>query len=619
MYNITVNETWLAYAFEEERPPEQVEAALERVAGHYQEAVRFPLVRSGRAGGRWGMVIWAAAESSCEWPAWAEAGSLGIATAYVPTGWERVVGDRGTSDSVASLGRALQADPARVGELSSPLLVGICDANADRLTILNDQIGVARLYEMPFAGGCVWSNRLGALPIFAGVAPRADHRGWALLAAGGWFMSDSTPIHGARKVAAGTAITVDRSGVERRTTNALHALVTPREPRLTEAVEASAEQATSVLRAVSDMWGGRRLDIDLSGGRDSRVSAAAAVAGGVEAILQTTEELPGETEIARQLVAASPHPMRHIVRDAKEKTIRQPLRERAMNNHLVYDGIAAPQAVRRSQRVLNDRAPAPTIAGYGGGIAHGAPFYSRQPLLDRIREQGEQGPLRRLMKFCRRKHEAARDEVYEIARSDMKQTLAAGRRHGIEGPALLDYFLLVDRFAFKTGLNRDSTTFSVFTTPAFIRAAFDLTPEQRLESLLHRRLIGRLVPEWADIPFHKRQAPKEGPEIRRPRLWNTIDGASVDEMLADESAWDALFDPDRLRTMWAEVNAGHGHSHHEQVFERLIWRQTYEEHLTRLGRRATERRQGAVLVAGEASRPGTHDTPSRASSSTSRA
>ncbi len=581
-------ETWLAYSLDEELPAERVERALDRVAGHYQEAVTFPLMRRGRASTRWGMVIWAGAESSREWPAWSEAGELAIATAYVPTGWERLVGARAPSDAVTSLGRALQSDPARVGELNSPLLVGICDAEADRLTIINDQIGVARLYEMPFDGGCVWSNRLGALPIFAGVAPEADHRGWALLAAGGWFMSDSTPIRGARKVPAGTAITVDRSGVARRQTEALHGLVAPRAPRLAAEVDASAEQAAAVLRAVSELWGGRRLDIDLSGGRDSRVSAAAAVAGRIDAILRTTEELPGETEIARQLVAASPHPMKHVVRNAKELKIRQPLRERAMNNHLVYDGIAAPQAVRRSQRVLNDRAPAPTIAGYGGGIAHGAPFYSRQPLLDRIREQGDTGPLRRLMKFCRRKHEAARDEVYEIARSDMKETLAAGRRHGIEGPSLLDYFLLVDRFAFKTGLSKDSATFSVFTTPAFIRAAFDLTPEQRLESLLHRRLIGRLVPEWTEIPFHRRQAPTEMPKITRPRLWDTIDGESVDEMLADDSAWSPLFHPDRLRAMWAEVKAGQGHSHHEQVFERLIWRQTYEDHLARLGRRATE-------------------------------
>lgn len=583
-----MNETWLAYTFDEERPAERVEAALRRVARHYQEAVTFPLVRRGRAGSQRGMVVWAAGESSRAWPAWAEAGDLGIATAYVPIGWERVVGDRGSADSVAALGRALQADPARVGLLSSPLLLGICDAQADRLTILNDQVGVARLYEMPFDGGCVWSNRLGALPIFAGVAPRADHRGWALLAAGGWFMSDSTPIHGVRKVPAGTAIMIDRSGIERRRTDTLHALVTPREPRLTEGIEASAEQATAVLRAVSDMWGAWPLDIDLSGGRDSRVSAAAAVAGGVEAILRTSDELPGEIEIASQLVAASPHPMAHVVKDPKERAVTQPLRESATKNHLVHDGMAAPQAVRRFQFVPNDGVAAPTIAGYGGGIAHGAPFYSRHAVLDRIRKQGDEGPLRRLMKFCRRQHEAARDEVYEIAESDMSETLAAGRRHGIEGAALLDYFLLVDRFAFKTALNRDTTTFSVFTTPAFIRAAFDLTPDERLESLLHRPLVAHLVPEWADIPFHRRQAPNEAAEIRRPRLWDAIDREAVAEMLADESAWEALFDPDRVRTMWTEVNAGHGHSHHEQVFERLIWRQTYEDHLDRLARRAAE-------------------------------
>ena len=599
MYNFTVNETWLAYDLEDGWADERVEAALARVAGHYQEAARLPLSRRGPVSRRWGMVIWAPAEDPRRWPMWAEGGGIGVATAYIPTGWERVVPDREPPEAALALGRALAHDPSRIGALNSPLLLGICDAERDSLTLLNDQIGVARFYEMPFDGGCVWSNRLGALPIFAGVRPEADHRGWALLAAGGWFMSDSTPIAGARKVPAGSVVRVDRSGLVRRRTDALRELVTPREPRIDEAADASGRQAIDVLRAVSAL-SDRRLDIDLSGGRDSRVSAAAAIAGGIDAVFHTTEELVGETEIARRLVAAAPRPVRHVVRDAKERTVRQPLPTRAMNSHLVYDGITAPQALRRSERVLRGATPAPTIAGYGGGIAHGAPFYPRREVLDRIREQGERGPLRRLVKFCRRKHVAARDEVYEIARSEMRDTLAEGRRHGIDGPSLLDYFLLVDRFAFKTGLNRDSSTFSVFTTPAFVRAAFDLTPEQRLEASLHRRIIARLVPEWADIPFHRRDAPSEAPKIRRQRIWDTVDAETVDEILADEHAWSTLFDPERTRAMWAEVRSGQGHSHHEQVFERLIWRQTYEEHLARLGRRATEEPSRAAAGAARA-------------------
>lgn len=587
-----MHETWLAYSYERERSLATVRDAVDRVASHYREAAGLPLVRNGSAGGRSGMLIWSARYASSRWPAWVSDGRLGVATAHVPTGWHRVIGSRELPHAATVLGRALQNDPARVGQLGSPMVLGICDREKETLTLLNDQVGVGRLYEMPFDEGCVWSNRLGALPIFAGVAPEADERGWALLAAGGWFMSDATPIRGAQKVPASSVITVDRSGVSREQTNALHQLVVPRQAPPATLVEVAAEQAMAMLQEVSSTWD-RALDVDLSGGRDSRVCAAAAIASEVEAVFRTTNEVPAETQIARALVAGAPRRLPHVVEEPDQRVDVQPLRTRVLENHLMFDGIAPPQAVRYAEHPSDHPDAPPKIAGYGGGIAHAAPFYSRPQVLERIRTQGEEGPLRRLMRFCRRNHDAAHETVYEIARSEMSRTLARGRREGIEGPTLLDYFLLVDRFAFKTGLNRNSSTFSIFTVPAFVRAAFDLTPEQRMESVLHRQLIAHLVPDWMSVPFVGRSDTVAPPALRRPRIWETADAESVEGMLADDSAWVGLFKPDRIRTMWSEAKAGNGHSHHEQVFERLIWRDVYEAHLSRLGRRATQASEGA--------------------------
>src|SRR5439155_1223398 len=87
------------------------------------------------------------------------------------------------------------------------------------------------------AEGWVWSNRLGALPIFADEEPEADERGWALFAAAGWFIADATPIRGATKVAPGSAIVV-RAGaggagahLDRHQTGGAGELVGPQEIR----------------------------------------------------------------------------------------------------------------------------------------------------------------------------------------------------------------------------------------------------------------------------------------------------------------------------------------------------------------------------------------------------
>lgn len=579
-----MEQTWVAYTWDEPVPTERAELALARVGWHYGQLVEYPIVRRGAAGERTGVFVWDDVEPCSSWPVWSEVEDVATATAYMPTGWQRVVGPLSGPDAPLPLARALLDDHERLAELDPPFLIGIFERATETLTILNDWVGAARLYEMRFEGGWVWSNRLGALPIFAGITPEADDRGWALLAAGGWFMSDSTPIRGATKVSPGSAIRVERSGVSRRT-GTVGKLVEPRDAPFLEMAAASAEQARGVVRGVADVWAGR-LDIDLSGGRDSRVTAAAALAEGVDAAFRTLDSYPGEAAIARRLAAASPHPMAHRVADPREKSVTEGLRPRASAMHLVHDGMRAPQGLRSMLRVPQTKTRSPTLSGYGGEIAHGF-FYGKQRILERIQNHPQKGPLRRLEKFLRRKHDAGSERVYDIARAELERTLAEGRRHGLEGPPLLDYFYLVDRFPFKSGLGMNASTFSVFATPAFVRAAFDLSPDQRFEDLLHLEIIGRLVPEWREIPFHKRDQPSQMPSINRPRIWET-DVETLGEMIGEESAWGDLFDADRVRTMFAEVQAGGGHSHYEQLFERLVWRVSYEDHLALLGRRGVE-------------------------------
>lgn len=162
-----------------------------------------------------------------------------------------------------------------------------------------------------------------------------------------------------------------------------------------------------------------------------------------------------------------------------------------------------------------------------------------------------------------------------------------GRLCSLEGPALLDWFYLVERLPHKSGFGSRDAVASVFLTPALIRAAFDMTPEQRKEHLLHRELISRLVPEWADVPFFRPDpAERRMPEINRPRLWEDTEGGMA-RVIEEGRGWTEMFDADRVRETWRKVTSGAGHAHHEQIFERLVWRESFERHLDLLGDRAT--------------------------------
>ena len=59
------------------------------------------------------------------------------------------------------------------------------------------------------------------------------------------------------------------------------------------------------------------------------------------------------------------------------------------------------------------------------------------------------------------------------------------------------------------------------------------------------------------------------------------------ELIAGDGTWAELFDPKRIREMWAEVQAGGGSADYEHVFDRIVWRAAFDAHLDRLGSAAT--------------------------------
>ena len=115
------------------------------------------------------MALWHPADDRLRWPLWTERAGLAVASTNAITGWERVVGDADAPAAAAQVGEALASDPDRLALLNPPFVIAVHDDRAGSLTIVNDSIATARLYELRTDAGLVWSNRLGALPLFAGV------------------------------------------------------------------------------------------------------------------------------------------------------------------------------------------------------------------------------------------------------------------------------------------------------------------------------------------------------------------------------------------------------------------------------------------------------------------
>ena len=189
---------------------------------------------------------------------------------------------------------------------------------------------------MTIAGGALemFADALGAYPLYRG---RAGKTHWlsnsaelvrdavgsgeiepaatAGLIATGWSLSWNPLWAGVHRITQGAVLALDADGSERETHQLpLAALATMIGGRFDP--DRAARRLTAALGALTD-WPGRPAVMQLSGGRDSRVLAAAAAAGGVEAEMRTTGTLDApDVQLARQVTdvlglehrVASPQP-----------------------------------------------------------------------------------------------------------------------------------------------------------------------------------------------------------------------------------------------------------------------------------------------------------------------
>ena len=125
-----------------------------------------------------------------------------------------------------------------------------------------------------------------------------------------------------------------------------------------------------------------------------------------------------------------------------------------------------------------------------------------------------------------------------------------------------------------------------------------------MTALIISFVIGPRMIEWLARMKIGQSVRDDGPmpEIHRARIWEKPGHAeTVEEMIETGKAWPALFRRRQVRKAWAEAREGKGHQHWETVFNRIVWREGFEEHLAELGdghavMAAFERREGGTVV-----------------------
>ena len=581
-----LEQTWVAYAFDGDAPADDLDARCQRVRSHTQTLFAEEVIEQRATGPALGLALWRRPDPRLRASLFAENAELAAATTSAITGSASVTGV--AADRLESVAASILADPEGAARLNPPFVIGVVTAARDKLVVAGDVIGTARLFELEVPGGRVWSNRIGALVAFAGERPSLDERAWQVLAATGWFLGETTSLEGVRQLRSASVIRAERVGdrttVETsRNLDALGELVRPRRMRLKRSAAAAAASATALVADVGASWD-CRVRVDLSGGRDSRVSAAAAIAAGLDAELRTSDLEHGEVDLVRELISIAPGDPDHSIKEP-EHDPDDSLAERLNGIHLVHDGMRNPQSLLRSSMPIpHGPLESPVLSGHGGELGHGF-YYGSSAELRRLRRGGQGALMDRLEKAARKKHDAAREEAYAAYRDETELTLAEAGDLGLKGPAQLDYYYLAQRLANRSGLTTRNERWSACSTPGFIRACFDLKPKDRLVSRMHRLVIAELLPEWADAPWFERAA--DAPDTKRTRIWDKPGHREeLGEIIERDESWHSLFDAGEVKAAWSDALAGDVHQHWESVFTRIVWRATFERHLTVLDQAA---------------------------------
>jgi hypothetical protein len=173
--------------------------------------------------------------------------------------------------------------------------------------------------------------------------------------------------------------------------------------------------------------------------------------------------------------------------------------------------------------------------------------------------------------------EQARDATMWQLRQDTR----AAAKLGLDGPTLLDYCYVAERVRRRQSMAERHDLVSPLVIPEFVRASFDLTPEQRLSDALHMALIKQLMPAWACLPYYERPPTMIQPAWQ-PRLGLAPDHELISGIIADQDSWADAYDVATVQEEWTRLKTGEARRRAEQLLQRVIWRVVFDDYLAEL-------------------------------------
>lgn len=284
-----------------------------------------------------------------------------------------------------------------------------------------------------------------------------------------------------------------------------------------EAVDLAAAGISSAMSSAVSL-AATPLELGLSGGKDSRLIAAAFVAVGELPQFNTNIDTIAEGETAATLLqilrdTRGLDPVHHTYNAGEAATVLSVgLHERVERLQRLNDFQSPSTYTVRPP--VGERLPAVarsmSFTGSGGELGTGYWYPKLPPAAeepgadpdqqcdpDEDRVLGRTTALRNVLPGADSVDEAA----LASQRARINELLDRGENLGLRGSELCDYVYLVERVrrwytsAYVTGM------VTPLLAPGFVVASFAVPPQAKRQRALHNALLQRYVPEWVDVPY----------------------------------------------------------------------------------------------------------------------
>ncbi|WP_190247253.1 hypothetical protein [Brevibacterium casei] len=518
---------------------------------------------------RSGFVVWYPTQTGSSWPAAVEGRDEGAAWVHIPAAAKR------PADGVDPIRLARQITRGTLDriELGAPAATFYWSL-AEGLSVSNDRLGMVRLYQFDFPGfGIVWSTRGGLAHIFAGQEPNVEQSTWSEIATFGWNMSGRAHLGNGQQLPASTTVHTDNCGRISVTSDIDEWIASTAVGQVPPDEVAAAGMVDAV--AVAGWWKNRPM-ADLSGGKDSRVTAAAAIKAGVVDAVKTVNTDTGEVETARRLLSLIPHPIDHRIIEPKPPVAPVGgVLARYLSSQRAWEGAYNAISAHRGAQFRGFLpVTSPSINGLGGEAIQGrttATAASRERLISQDAAAGQEW-LKRLVRTNMGPLEEAQAEP---ARMAIDVFAERARSLGFTTAfQIIDFFYHFSKMPFWSQPQANSGTLLPFYSPQLLpRTMRSLTNPSQEYGSTHRKLLAQILPGWANVPFYKGSAKTRS----IPWMWNNADWGDLRDTVCDGVPTLSSFSVSKVQSLIREAGSGDGRAKHEISFARVMWELSFRE------------------------------------------